>query len=105
MARVLACLPLNEVSAGTTYLSDTFGPVQIQRNPAGWDELKTDTTQILLFVEEDFSHTDNIYRLMSCRHFQYLFFSKAADPRWQGNCGLGRLVDESECFILWQVQT
>lgn len=103
MARVLACLPRDEVPAGTRYLSEKFHPARIMKNPESWEDTQPNATQILLFVEEDFSHTDNIYRLMSCRNFQYLFFSKAANPQWQAHCGLGHLVDESERFILWQV--
>lgn len=103
MSRILACLPRAELPAGTAYLSQRFESASIVLHQAGFDAQHSATPQILLFVEEEFSQNDNVLRLILCRDFHYLFFSKTTNPHWSTNCGPGRLVDESEQFILWQV--
>jgi len=104
MSLVVACLPLDELIDGTTYLSKQFENAKIMLHQAFFDpDLPDGVTQILLYVEEDFSQNDNIFRLMACRNFQYLFFSKAANPRWRENSGPGKITEETDKFILWCV--
>lgn len=99
---IIACLPLDELILGTTFLSNKFPDAKIMLHNTVFEH-DDPHTQILLYIEENFAMNDNIYRLMICRNFQYLFFSKATNPNWRDTCGPGKIEEETEQFILWYV--
>lgn len=102
MSRVVACLPLNELLEGTKFLSENFPDAKTMLNHSRFDErVPESVSQILLFIEDSLGSNDTIFRLLACRGFNYLFFSKAANPNWKDTLTSGRLEIETDRFILW----
>lgn len=113
MSRVLACVPADEVAearacwagilpdAVILWQATEFVPVpEVPYDPA---RDVSCVPQIILYTEEDFFQNDNVYRIMACRDFEYLFFSKAANPCWRTNSGPGHVSQETDLFVLWRV--
>lgn len=104
MTRVLACLPAHELAAGLDFLSQQFADAHILWHQSHFEHSTTDpVTEILLYVEDDMARDDNALRLLACRDFGLLFFSKTTNPHWPSILTRGTLAAETPLFVLWNV--
>lgn len=104
MARIIACLPLDGLISGITYLSEKFPGAKIMLHQLEFDNFP-EKPQVLLYIEEDLMMKEHVQlTFIAPKNFDFLFFSKIANPNWKETSDRGSVSDETKEFILWNVQ-
>ena len=78
--RILACVSRNQLADCLTWLSNKFNDVIIRFNVCKFDE-RSNTPQMLIYIEDDLIEDENILSFISCRNYNYLFFCKTSNKQ------------------------
>ena len=98
--RILACVSRNQLADCLTWLSNKFNDVIIRFNVCKFDE-RSNTPQMLIYIEDDLIEDENILSFISCRNYNYLFFCKTSNKHWKDTLlSEQNILEETDEFVL-----
>jgi hypothetical protein len=105
MGFILCCLAADELLDGLDFLTSHFTPdIGITLNQKVFHP-STYKNEALVFIEEQLS--TQLHNFLSCRGYDYLFYSKNRDSCWQvdavNSVNSKHIQVETDKFILWKI--